>query len=301
MADEHSLDEARQRVRRFLRTSFGDAVHDDGDELEVRHHGVRTQMFVLPWRRRIGVVALSISNEGMRVDDGLTRLLASEAHRLPFGQFELVAAGTAVRVAHDLLEPQLTRSELEAVVDSVARAAAHYGPIVQEWFGGHCPATVAEGTTPPALSEAGNDADSKSVDLLRYRVRGHVEDLDYRHAFDDQGDFVVEVPGSAAPAWVRPTPWTRGRTLVRMWSVTNEGMRVDGELTRFLLETNEDLPFGGFRLDRHGPQTLVAYSLLGETLAQPALENALRCLTVTADKRGPLIEERFGGRLFSTP
>ena len=312
--DEDPIAVARTRVGRFLRASFDDVATDDEGNFQIRHRGVLTRVAVVPWKARIGVVALAESNASMRVDDDLTLLLATEGKRLPFGQFELRGGGldTKLWIAHDMLEPHLTRLELETVVDSIGRASTRYGAAIHEWRGGRRPDALDAG---PAASEVddqldepddeGDDAPAagahERVRALRFKIEACLEELDTPFAVDGEGDVLIERPTRDALVWLRPVPWSRGRTLVQVWAVTNEGMTVDGELTRYLVDTNAGLGFGGFRLDLHGPQTIVGSSLLGETLSSGALGNVVECVSETAEEHGPEIVDRFGGRLFSAP
>jgi hypothetical protein len=107
------------------------------------------------------------------------------------------------------------------------------------------------------------------------------------------------VPFGTAVTWVRPLDWTEGRTLARVWSITNVGVPVDGELTRFLLTANASIVFGGFRLEPAPPSVILVHYLLGDYLNRNELLAAVASVATTADHYGPEIKARFGGRLFN--
>lgn len=116
---------------------------------------------------------------------------------------------------------------------------------------------------------------------------------------DDEGDFMFRHEDTVT--WIRPVEWDDGRILVNVWSITNEGMRVDGELTKFLLTTNAGLGLGGFRLDEKVPAVLFVHSFLGDYLNKIELQAGVTAVTMTAAQYAGQIRARFGGRLFVEP
>ncbi len=114
---------------------------------------------------------------------------------------------------------------------------------------------------------------------------------------DDTGDFMVAL-GNAV-VWIRAEAWTEDRTLVRVWAVTNVGVRTDGVLGRFLLESNMRLPFGGLRLDESRPAVVYADALVGDYLNRAELLVAVSAAAGATTALAPVIQERFGGSLFT--
>lgn len=114
---------------------------------------------------------------------------------------------------------------------------------------------------------------------------------------DDAGDFLVSL-GDAA-VWVRAEAWTGDRTLVRVWAITNVGVRLDDGLGRFLLHLNGELPLGGLRLDAARPAVVFSDCLLGDYLNRPELSVTVAAAAATATQVAPRIKERFGGLLFT--
>lgn len=140
-------------------------------------------------------------------------------------------------------------------------------------------------------------SESPAVAALREKLDGYLRNSLANATVDDEGDFMI--PYEATTTWVRPVAWTEGRTLARIWSITNVGVRVDGELTKFLLTTNASVVFGGFRLDSSVPAVILVHSLLGDYLNRMELLTAVAAVATTADHFGPEIKRRFGGRLFT--
>jgi hypothetical protein len=135
------------------------------------------------------------------------------------------------------------------------------------------------------------------VHELRERVGRFLREQFGSAPTDAVGDFMVGI-GDAA-VWVRPELWTGGRTIVRVWSITNVGMRADAELGRFLLEANARLPFGGLRLDEARPAVVFADALLGDYLNRPELSVTVAAAAATTSELAPGIKQRFGGHLFT--
>lgn len=136
---------------------------------------------------------------------------------------------------------------------------------------------------PPALAE------------LRARVADGLREHFGAAPTDGVGDFMVAL-GPAA-VWLRPGI-DDGRALVRVWTITNVGMRIDDALARHLIETNARLPFGGLGLDEAGAAVVFVDDLLGDYLTGAELALAVAMAGGVTAEVGPGIKDRFGGRLF---
>lgn len=134
------------------------------------------------------------------------------------------------------------------------------------------------------------------VDGLRQRVDQFLRETLLRFSVDNTGDFMV--PYGSTITWIRPMSWKEGRTLVRVWSITNVDMDVNADLTRFLVTTNARLAFGGLHLNEDRPSVIVAHALLGDYLNRAELKVAVAAVAGTADRFAPEIKQRFGGKLF---
>lgn len=153
MADSRAQAEVRSQVENFLRASYDEVHVDSAGDYVVRRDDVVT------WVRPLAldddgptvVVVWSIPVVDLRVDDELTRFLATEANSLAFGQFELHDSPDRVHVRHALLGDFLSREELEVAVDAVASATARYGPLLTERFGGRLFSEAAGGVPAEGL------------------------------------------------------------------------------------------------------------------------------------------------------
>jgi hypothetical protein len=142
-------------------------------------------------------------------------------------------------------------------------------------------------------------ATAQPLDVLRQALERYLVESFGDYEQDADGDYVVR-RGSAV-VYVRPLEWQQGQTLVRIWSVTNIGVRVDGELTRFLATENRSFVFGGFALDESGPAVIFGHTLLGDFLSREEVAQAVAAVAETADEYDDRIRARFGGRLPSQP
>lgn len=142
----------------------------------------------------------------------------------------------------------------------------------------------------------GPDAGPAEVAELRGRVARFLGDQFGSAPTDDVGDFMVAI--GEAVVWIRAEAQA-GRTIVRVWAITNVEMRADAELGRFMLEANARLPFGGLRLDQSRPAVVFADALLGDYLNRPELSVTVAAAAATMVEYAPRIKQRFGGRLFT--
>lgn len=298
----------RDFVRGSVRQAFGaQAVRDLDGLVLVRAHGAIAGIWLDSSEDDGGAVVIwSESNIGMRADAELARFLATEPPRLALPHFELRGWRPEVRLSYTLLTRQLAAGELVLAVESVTAAAALYGPVIAERFGGHVfgrgrtrrersPSAVAA-LERKALVARGDEPSRVVGAELRARLDGGLRGAFFDTTVDEHGDLMVQL-GSAV-VWVRPLPWGEDRTLVRVWSVTNTDVKVDAELSEHLLTTNCELAVGGLSLDEYGPAVVLSHSLSGEHVTPGTLATAVRAIAIQAREVAPRIKERFGGRLF---
>jgi hypothetical protein len=138
---------------------------------------------------------------------------------------------------------------------------------------------------------------SQTIDSVRDKLVRELKASFPDVSVDDDGDIMFR--HGDVITWIRALEWEGGRTLVRVWSITNVGMRVDGDLTKLLLTTNGQLAFGGFRLDESVPAVVIEHSLLGDYVNRTELEATVAAVTGAAQEFGPRIKSSFGGQLFS--
>jgi hypothetical protein len=132
-------------------------------------------------------------------------------------------------------------------------------------------------------------------------LRQTVDDF-LRKSFDDVrvdrvGDLHVRPHG--VTTWVQVRSLDEDQTAVLVWSPSNIGMTADAGLTGFLATEANNLAFGQFELHDLGPRIHVSHALLGEFLSREELEVAVEAVAEASARYGPIVKERFGGRLAS--
>lgn len=284
-------DVVRERVREQLGRIPGEVTAgQDGGFLVARGTRV-TAVLVIGLQPDVTLVAVyAVLATDVADVDGACRFLAARDLDLPLVHFELVDDGKALIAVHGLLGEFLSGPDLAAAVDAVSDAAATLGPEVSARTGGaaggsHVPVAPVVRPAPylPVLAE------------LRTRVEDHLRQQYGAAPTDGSGDFSVTL--GPAVVWVRPEI-VGGRPLVRVWAITNTGMRLGDGLPRFLLETNARLPFGGLGLDQSQPAVVFAADLLGDYLTRAELALAVAMAAGATAEVAPTIKDRFGGRLF---
>lgn len=129
---------------------------------------------------------------------------------------------------------------------------------------------------------------------LRRRLEQQLREIGIAYSVDQDGDFAVF--SEHAITYVRPRD-QGGRTVARIWAITNVEMHLSDELTRYLVTENAKLAFGGFQIDGSGAVAF-SHTLLGDFLQRAELEVALGAVANTADRYAEQIKSRFGGKLF---
>jgi hypothetical protein len=140
-------------------------------------------------------------------------------------------------------------------------------------------------------------AEPEALAVLRQTVDGFL-----RNSFDDVrvdrvGDFHVRPRG--VTTWIQVRSLDEEQTAVLVWSPSNIGMTADAGLTSFLATEANNLAFGQFELHDLGPRIHVSHALLGEFLSREELEVAVEAVAEASVRYGPIVKERFGGRLAS--
>ena len=132
------------------------------------------------------------------------------------------------------------------------------------------------------------------AERLRRELEEHLREMGIPYGVDTAGDF--EVAYGNATTYLRPRA-LRGKTVVRIWAVTNVDLDMSDELTRFLVTENAKLALGGFEIDGSG-KVAFSHTLLGDYLQRAELAVALAAVATTADRYAGEIKSRFGGKLF---
>lgn len=126
-----------------LRHQLESQLNDSGIPFSVDASGdlavelVNTTTYMRPQNvgGRTCVRIWAITNVDVNVSDELTRYLVTETATLPYGGFELHAAGR-VALSHTLLGEFLQRTELEVAVTAMAATADRYAAEIKSRFGG---------------------------------------------------------------------------------------------------------------------------------------------------------------------
>lgn len=106
---------------------------------------------------------------------------------------------------------------------------------------------------------------------------------------------LVDLPLGSAWATVAVVPWGEDDATVITRAYVVRGPRIDLELLRMLLESNEHLPFGAFGLDPEG-DVFLQHSIVGSTCDPEELEASVVSVVSTADRFDDLIVDRWGGQ-----
>lgn len=109
-------------------------------------------------------------------------------------------------------------------------------------------------------------------------------DPDDGHFYVTYGSTVLEIAVDA---------YGPEEAIVRIVAYCVQGVDVSENLERGLLETNLDLPIGGFALiDR---DVFLCYSLIGKALGRRSLLDAIAAIANTTDEYDDLIVAKYGG------
>jgi hypothetical protein len=134
--------------------------------------------------------------------------------------------------------------------------------------------------------------ESEAVAALKTALERYLEGEFDGCESDGEGGFVVRP--REAPVFITPVGQD-GSTLVRIWTVTNSDVEVDGELAQYLVRENASITFGNFELDERTASVRFAHALLGDFLNRDELVVAVRTMAATAHVYAGWIENRFGG------
>lgn len=137
MAEAEAVAALRRKLERYLGELFdGFEIDPDGDFVIGSGSAAVWLRAIELVGERTGVHIWSITNVDMRVDDELTRFIATENRDLLFGVLHLAEDRPAVALGHTLLGEFLNRKELETAVNAVADAADAYDDRIKARFGG---------------------------------------------------------------------------------------------------------------------------------------------------------------------
>jgi hypothetical protein len=132
--------------------------------------------------------------------------------------------------------------------------------------------------------EAHRETYEKVEKYLARLFEERFRDPDDGHFYVTYGSTVLEIAVD---------PYGPEEAIVRLMAYCVQGVSVDENLERGLLETNLDLPIGAFALvDR---DVFLCYSVLGKNTDYRTLLDAIAAVANTSDEYDDLIVAKFGG------
>jgi type III secretion system-like peptide-binding chaperone len=132
------------------------------------------------------------------------------------------------------------------------------------------------------------------LEAMRQRIdRVATELLGQRPPQDGDGDYVLALGGVQVIVAPRAVPG--GPLVVRVFSITNAGVKVAPELGLFLARLNFSLMFGRFALDTDHNAIWFDETLLGDQFSDDDLRFTIRVVASTADEWDDRIKQMFGG------
>ncbi|HYO61212.1 MAG TPA: YbjN domain-containing protein [Actinomycetota bacterium] len=159
--------------------------------------------------------------------------------------------------------------------------------------GDAAPAEAPATPEPPKPRPAG---EPEGVVALREMIEATLTRVAGGYLVDERSSYVVGL--ETARTFVVPTWLQNGTTVVRVFAITNIGVPVTAELTRWLLQKNLDFVFGAFALDVENGAVWFNHNLLGAFTATEELEATIGAVIETANRFDDEIKSLFGGRLY---
>ncbi len=154
------------------------------------------------------------------------------------------------------------------------------------------PAAAPAATLPKPRPEG----EPEAVVALREVIEGKLAEIAGTYLVDQHGNYVLGL--QSARSFIVPTWLENGATVVRVFAITNMGVPVTAELTRWLLAKNLEFVFGAFALDVENGAVWFNHNLLGSFVAPEELEATIAAVIETANRFDDEIKTRFGGRLY---
>lgn len=115
----------------------------------------------------------------------------------------------------------------------------------------------------------------------------------FEEPFQDPDDGHFYVTYGSTVLEIAVDPYGPEEAIVRLMAYCVQGVEVSEQLERGLLETNLDLPVGGFALIDQ--DVFLCYSLFGKTTDSRSLLDAIAAVADTSDEYDDLIVAKFGG------
>jgi hypothetical protein len=140
--------------------------------------------------------------------------------------------------------------------------------------------------------------DSEHIKALRETCKNYLTNAGLKFLIDMEQDFLLEFT-EGVRVYVMPRELPDARTVVKVESLTNKDMRIDGDLGIFLSEANGKLLFGKLALYPERKEVRFETALLGDFLNQAELELAVAMVAIGANEYDDRIKEKWGGKKLS--
>jgi type III secretion system-like peptide-binding chaperone len=124
-------------------------------------------------------------------------------------------------------------------------------------------------------------------------VREYLAEL-FDDPYEDEADGHFYVRYGSTVLEVSVDPYGPEETAIMVSSYCVQGVAVDEELLRALLELNHQLPFGAFSLV--GSDIYFSHALFGSALERRPLLGAIAAVATIADDYDDRIVEKYGGQ-----
>jgi hypothetical protein len=137
----------------------------------------------------------------------------------------------------------------------------------------------------------------RKLEAVRERIeRVGTELTGKRPPQDPDGDFILAL--GEVHAMVAPRAIPGGPLIVRVFAITNVGVKVAPELGLFLARLNFGLMFGRFALDTDHSSIWFDETLLGDQFSDDDLRFTIRIVASTADEWDDRLKQMFGGSTY---
>jgi hypothetical protein len=143
---------------------------------------------------------------------------------------------------------------------------------------------------------AQHEAQQKLVAVRERLVRVLTEIVGRVPEQDEDGDYLLSMGDVRVTVAPRAAPGSP--VIVRVFAITNVGVKVAPELGLFLARLNFGLMFGRFTLDVEHSSIWFDETLLGDQLTDEALRFTVRIVGSTADEWDDRLKQMFGGATY---
>ncbi|MCE1248849.1 MAG: YbjN domain-containing protein [Firmicutes bacterium] len=135
------------------------------------------------------------------------------------------------------------------------------------------------------------------LNILRDKIAGYLTEGLGNFEQDSEGDFLIEY--ETARIMVCPRTWSEGKTIVKVFSITNLDVPESPALFEFIAKENFRLLIGHFSYDEDNLAVWLEHVLLGEEINKESLMTVITTIAILADRFDNVIKQKFGGILYT--